>query len=215
VPHNMALQRTRRPRYRSGRSLCSLGSPLNARPLGGRRRTSGCGLRWLVLGVALILTTGCMRFTRSTSSGEASPSTHAALTATPPPQLVIETLDESAASLPGTTVSVTYQTKDGPRTFTCFTSNRGVAAFRSIPAETVEVSATLTGFTEVRKTQIHLGVLTTTVPVTLKLAPVSGGYPVSSPIPVNVFGTPIWSPSPVATPTPLPPDMRAIRCDPR
>ena len=31
---NMALQRTRRPRFRSGRSLCSLGSPLNARPLG-------------------------------------------------------------------------------------------------------------------------------------------------------------------------------------
>jgi hypothetical protein len=31
----MALQRTRRPRYRSGRSLCSLGSPLNACSLGG------------------------------------------------------------------------------------------------------------------------------------------------------------------------------------
>ena len=31
-PHNMALQRTRRPRYRSGRSLRSLGSPLNAYP---------------------------------------------------------------------------------------------------------------------------------------------------------------------------------------
>jgi hypothetical protein len=34
APPNMALQRTRRPRLRSGRSLCSLGSPLNARPLG-------------------------------------------------------------------------------------------------------------------------------------------------------------------------------------
>jgi hypothetical protein len=33
-PSNMALQRTRRPRFRSGRSLRSLGSPLNARPLG-------------------------------------------------------------------------------------------------------------------------------------------------------------------------------------
>ena len=32
---NMALQRTRRPRLRSGRSLRSLGSPLNAQPLGG------------------------------------------------------------------------------------------------------------------------------------------------------------------------------------
>ena len=35
VPPNMALQRTRRPRFRSGRSLRSLGSPLNARSLGG------------------------------------------------------------------------------------------------------------------------------------------------------------------------------------
>jgi hypothetical protein len=34
-PHNMALQRTRRPRLRSGRSLRSLGSPLNAQPLAG------------------------------------------------------------------------------------------------------------------------------------------------------------------------------------
>ena len=32
----MALQRTRRPRSRSGRSLRALGSPLNARPLDGR-----------------------------------------------------------------------------------------------------------------------------------------------------------------------------------
>jgi hypothetical protein len=36
-PPNMALQRTRRPRCRSGRSLCWLGSPLNARPLGDLR----------------------------------------------------------------------------------------------------------------------------------------------------------------------------------
>jgi hypothetical protein len=35
-PSNMALQRARRPRIRSGRSLRSLGSPLNARPLGAR-----------------------------------------------------------------------------------------------------------------------------------------------------------------------------------
>jgi hypothetical protein len=34
LPPNMALQRTRRPRFRSGRSLRSLGSPLNAQPLG-------------------------------------------------------------------------------------------------------------------------------------------------------------------------------------
>jgi len=34
VPPNMAFQRTRRPSLRSGRSLRSLGSPLNAYPLG-------------------------------------------------------------------------------------------------------------------------------------------------------------------------------------
>jgi hypothetical protein len=33
VPSNMASQRTRRPRIRSGRLLRSLGSPLNAYPL--------------------------------------------------------------------------------------------------------------------------------------------------------------------------------------
>jgi hypothetical protein len=37
---NMALQRTRRPRLRSGRSLCSLGSPLNARSLGNGKRNA-------------------------------------------------------------------------------------------------------------------------------------------------------------------------------
>jgi hypothetical protein len=36
-PPNMALQRTRRHRYRSGHSLRSLGLPLNARPLGGNK----------------------------------------------------------------------------------------------------------------------------------------------------------------------------------
>jgi len=38
VPPNMALQRTRRPRIRSGRSLRSLGSPLNAQPFGDQIR---------------------------------------------------------------------------------------------------------------------------------------------------------------------------------
>jgi hypothetical protein len=45
---NMALQRTRRPRFRSGRSLRSLGSPLNARSLGAGRQ------RWTVI-VALFI----------------------------------------------------------------------------------------------------------------------------------------------------------------
>jgi hypothetical protein len=40
----MALQRTRRPRFRSGRTLRSLGSPLNARPLGGTRIRSFLGI---------------------------------------------------------------------------------------------------------------------------------------------------------------------------
>ncbi len=52
---NMALQRTRRPRLRSGRSLCSLGSPLNARPLAGRTRIAG--RRALIAGA--VLAAGC------------------------------------------------------------------------------------------------------------------------------------------------------------
>ena len=50
----MALQRTRRPRIRSGRSLHSLGSPLNARPLGGTRIKSFLGIA-----LAASLATGC------------------------------------------------------------------------------------------------------------------------------------------------------------
>jgi hypothetical protein len=34
---NMRMQRTRRPRFRSGRSLRSLGSPLMRKPLGGQK----------------------------------------------------------------------------------------------------------------------------------------------------------------------------------
>ena len=57
---NTALQRTRRPSLRSGRSLRSLGSPLNAQPLdAGRelRRASGLirsgeGLRTVAVGRA-------------------------------------------------------------------------------------------------------------------------------------------------------------------
>ena len=37
TPPNMAFQRTRRPRFARVRSLRSLGSPLNALPLGGGR----------------------------------------------------------------------------------------------------------------------------------------------------------------------------------
>jgi hypothetical protein len=57
---NMALQRTRRPRLRSGRSLHSLGSPLNARLLDAGRELrraswlvgSGEGLRTVAVGRA-------------------------------------------------------------------------------------------------------------------------------------------------------------------
>ena len=52
----MALQRTRRPRFRSGRSLRSLGSPLNARSLGAAR--SG-GVSFL--GLLLVFSTGCYK----------------------------------------------------------------------------------------------------------------------------------------------------------
>ena len=60
-PHNMALQRTRRPRFRSGRSLRSLGSPLNARPL-------GAGKTQLAVGA------GCLFFTFLASACHSGPS---------------------------------------------------------------------------------------------------------------------------------------------
>src|SRR6266705_2164100 len=44
-----SLQRTRRPRFRSGRSLCSLGSPLNARPLGALELWEAKMAKWRVL----------------------------------------------------------------------------------------------------------------------------------------------------------------------
>lgn len=176
---------------------------------------SRCSLRWLILGTAFILMIRCAPVSRPSSSADGRPSAREVLTPTPTPQLLIETIDELNASLPGVTVSVTYRWESGFRTFTCLTSNQGMAAFRGIPAETVDVTLSLFGFTDVRRTQIRLGAATTRLPVTLKLAPYDGINRVSSPIPVNVFGTPIWSPSPVPTPTPLPPDMQAIRCDRR
>jgi hypothetical protein len=53
---NMALQRTRRPRLRSGRSLRSLGSPLNARPLGATRACTAIGA--VAVGLFLLVA-GC------------------------------------------------------------------------------------------------------------------------------------------------------------
>ena len=45
-PPNKSLQRTRRPRFRAGRSLRSLGSPLSSNPLGDlAHRGSECGER--------------------------------------------------------------------------------------------------------------------------------------------------------------------------
>jgi hypothetical protein len=49
---NMALQRTRRPRLRSGRSRCSLGSPLNAPPLATQKRLFASAI---LAGIALAL----------------------------------------------------------------------------------------------------------------------------------------------------------------
>jgi hypothetical protein len=61
----MALQRTRRPRIRSGRSLCSLGSPLNAGPLDGglaAARLAVLALSALLVSVDVLAgTEGCSR----------------------------------------------------------------------------------------------------------------------------------------------------------
>ena len=54
----MALQRTRCPRLRSGRSLRSLGSPLNARPLGARSSIMEMSKLGLVLTLLGLLGSG-------------------------------------------------------------------------------------------------------------------------------------------------------------
>jgi hypothetical protein len=59
VASNMALQRTRRPRLRSGRSLRSLGSPLNAYPLGGCANQERGPLPLAGFLVLAILASGC------------------------------------------------------------------------------------------------------------------------------------------------------------
>ena len=55
-PPNMALQRARRPRFRSGRSLRALGSPLNAYSLGAGASGSNYGRCIVVIAVVLAVT---------------------------------------------------------------------------------------------------------------------------------------------------------------
>ena len=70
---NMRMQRTRRPRFRSGRSLRSLGSPLMRRPLGSRRIYEP--LIAIALGLALLLS-ACEPCGTSLIARVGSPSHH-------------------------------------------------------------------------------------------------------------------------------------------
>src|SRR5512144_1840370 len=91
---NMALQRTRRPRIRSGRSLRSLGSPLNARSLGGRKTSRVLSASFLVIWLALGV--GC----QSTEAGARIK------TATAGTILRVVVVDESRQPVPAAEVSV-------------------------------------------------------------------------------------------------------------
>jgi hypothetical protein len=209
----MAFQRTRRLAS-LGRSLRSLGSPLNAYPFGGRR------LGWLVFAfgsvvvtVICVLTAGCLE-AAGTPVAPGQSSTSPPLTATPVPQLVVVTVDEQGNEVPGATVAVIYQSPQGPRKVLCTTGNRGITAFRGIPAEAVRVLVTMTGFTDFAVPEIRLSSQQTTkVTATLKVSWKHGG--ITNEVPINPSGTPLWSPTPEPTATPTPADMRGVRCDPR
>ena len=69
---NMALQRTRRPRLRSGRSLGSLGSPLNAQPLGGWRWCAARRALALSMIAGLLAASSSACASRSTASNAAT-----------------------------------------------------------------------------------------------------------------------------------------------
>jgi hypothetical protein len=69
----MALQRTRRPRFRSGRSLRSLGSPLNARSLGSPERPR---LQWTLAICVLFLVASGYGVSTAEDQAPPPPGTH-------------------------------------------------------------------------------------------------------------------------------------------
>jgi hypothetical protein len=221
---NMAFQRTRRPSLRAGRSIRALGAPLTAYPWGGRPH--GRLAHALELGgltATCMLITGCLQAAQGPIASESS-STSAQSTATPlptvqsaatpRPQLSVATVDEQGYEVPGATVAVTYQSPQGSRTIFCSAGNRGITVFRGIPAGAVQVLVKVPGFTDFLVPEIRLSSeQTARVTATLKVSWRDSG--ITNVVPINKMGTPLWSPTPAPTATPIPADMREVRCDPR
>jgi hypothetical protein len=124
----MALQRTRRPRIRSGRSLRSLGSPLNARLLGGLRRNLTMPLVGLLLSAVSGFSAPLFR-----SRAERG--------------VLVAVVDRSGAALPGVTVVVDLVPPSGtrPALFQATTDPWGEAAIPAVPPGTYNIRACLTG----------------------------------------------------------------------
>ena len=136
-----SLQRTRRPRIRSGRSLRSLGSPLNAQPLDGRSQIAAC----LVTAIAVMCAASCT--TRTQTVPEPTP-----LSPTPqiPPSLTVLVSDEDGVTIPGVTV-VAYRAEGSlAETARAATDVRGKAVFRNLNDGLYEVRSELSPFCQDR-----------------------------------------------------------------
>ena len=124
----MALQRTRRPRFRSGRSLRSRGSPLNARPLGGFRKRLAIPI-WGSLFLPLF-GLGAPLFPSRAEQG-----------------LIVAVVDRAGAPLPGVTLLVDPDPPSEGRRglFRAATDLSGQAALPQLPSGTYSVKACLNG----------------------------------------------------------------------
>jgi len=147
----MALQRTRRPRIRSGRSLRSLGSPLNARPLGGWKLRLTFASDILV--ASLFLGSGCKTvdgrlypiWTGSIARIDVSPQT-----TVPDGALVrVVAFDQSRTALPGVTVSASRPGSD--LHLRDYTGADGSVALSLVPARW-RIDISFPGFKPVRRT---------------------------------------------------------------
>jgi hypothetical protein len=133
----MALQRTRRPRLRSGRSLRSLGPPLNARSLGGG------GLSLCLLSLALF--TGCTPRTTQQPTAGSPPRSQPRPTEIGGPTVLVVYRDGSG--LPGVIVALCPGGDPGsPSAFPQATTNAsGVARFMTLRPGTYFARAYLAG----------------------------------------------------------------------
>jgi Carboxypeptidase regulatory-like domain len=149
----MALQRTRRPRLRSGCSLRSLGSPLNARPF-------GAAMVFIVLSPVVMV--GCAAHRTANLSSVSG--------------LVV---DDHGIRLPGATVDLTYSLGRAAQV-SAITSPDGEYDVHGIRAGVYQLRATLPGFDLIEPLGITLPRGASTRAPVLRLRPRALTGPVAS-----------------------------------